>query len=167
MENSKKILVTGATGFVGKHLVQALISKGHIVYALSRQRPSAFLEENGVKIITGDITDPISLPSDIKTIYHCAGVINKPKEMEKVNVLGTQNIVEIAIKNNCKLIYLSSAGIVGETKEMILDEHTACHPQNDYEISKYKAEQIVLAGIKRGLKAHILRPVTIFGVKES
>lgn len=166
MKNSKKILVTGATGFVGKHLVHALVSKGHTVYALSRQRPSAFLEGNGVKIIAGDITDPINLPPGVKTIYHCAGVINKPKEMERVNVLGTQNIVDLAIKNDCALIHLSSAGIVGKTKETVLNERTACHPQNDYEISKYKAEQIVLAGIKRGLKAHILRPVTIFGVKK-
>lgn len=163
MENSKKILVTGATGFVGKHLVHALISKGHTVYALSRQRSPAFTERDSVNIIAGDITDPIDLPSDIKTIYHCAGVIHEPKEMEKVNVLGTQNIVDLAIRNNCTLIHLSSAGVVGKTKETILDERTACYPQNDYEISKYKAEQIVIEGVKKGLKAHILRPTSIFG----
>lgn len=161
----KKILITGATGFLGKHLARALVSSGYTVYALSRQKPSALEEDTDIKIIVGDITDPINLPRDIKTIYHCAGVINKPEEMEKVNVLGTQNIVEIALKNNYKLIYLSSAGIIGSAKEIILDENTACHPKNDYEISKYKAEQIVLAGVKKGLRAHILRPVTIFGIK--
>lgn len=166
MDNNQKILVTGATGFIGKSLVHALLSGGYTVYALTRQESSAFLGEN-VKVIASDITGPIDLPKDIKTIYHCAGVVNKPEEMEKVNVLGTQNIVNIALQNNCKLIYLSSAGIIGDTKKTLLDENTECCPQNDYEISKYKAEQIVLAGIKRGLKAHILRPVTVFGVKKN
>ena len=164
---NKKILVTGATGFVGQHLVDSLVKKGEIVYMLTRKKISIFSNNSNVHVIVGDITDPISLPPNIDTIYHCAGIIHEPKEMEKVNVLGTQNIVDLAIKNDCALVHLSSAGIVGETKEMILDEHTACHPQNDYEISKYKAEQIVLAGIKKGLKAHILRPVTIFGVKDN
>ena len=163
----RKVFITGATGYVGQHLVDSLIKKGEIVYVLTRKKTYFFLNKKNLHIIIGDIIDPIYLPPNIDTIYHCAGVIHEPKEMEKVNVLGTQNIVEIALKNNCKLIYLSSAGIVGETKEKILDERTACLPQNDYEISKYKAEQMVLAGIKKGLKAHILRPVTIFGVKDN
>lgn len=163
----KKIFITGATGYIGQHLVDSLIKKGKEVYILTRKKTSFFLNNRNVHVIIGDITDPISLPPNIDSIYHCAGVIHKPQEMEKVNVLGTQNIVNLAIKNNCKLIYLSSAGIIGKTNTTILDENTICNPQNAYEISKYKAEQIVLAGIKRGLKAHILRPVTIFGVKDN
>ncbi|MDP2788591.1 MAG: NAD-dependent epimerase/dehydratase family protein [bacterium] len=160
---NKKILVTGATGYVGQNLVTSLIKKGYIVYALTRKESSIFSNNKNVNVITGDITDHIDLPSDIKTIYHCAGIIHESKEMEKVNVLGTQNIVDLAIKNDCALIHLSSAGVVGKTEEIILDERTSCHPQNAYEISKYKAEQIVIEGIKKGLRAHILRPTSIFG----
>jgi len=164
---NKKILITGATGYVGKHLTESFIKKEYEIYILSRKESAGFLNQKNIKVIIGDIASPIMLPEGIDTIYHCAGVINEPKEMEKVNVLGTQNIVEAAIKNNCKLIHLSSAGIAGATKETTIDENTVCHPNNAYEKSKYKAEQIVLDGVKKGLKAHILRPTSIFGMGQN
>ena len=162
-----KIFITGATGYVGRNLVNSLIKKGYGVYILIRKESSIFSNNKNVNIIIGDITEPIILPEGIDTIYHCAGVIRDPLEMEKVNVLGTKNIVEFALKNKCKLIYLSSAGIIGKVKENILNEKSICNPQNTYEISKYKAEQIVIEGIKKGLKAHILRPTTILGVGQN
>jgi nucleoside-diphosphate-sugar epimerase len=162
----KKVLVTGATGYVGQHLVPSLLKENYTVYVLTREKDSIFMDNKQVTTIVGDITDPIDLPDGIETIYHCAGVIRELAAMEKVNVQGTQNIVNVAIGNNCTLIYLSSAGIVGETKEKILDERTSCNPQNAYEISKYRAEQVVLDGINKGLKTHILRPSTIFGAKK-
>lgn len=164
---TKKILVTGATGYIGQNLVNYLVKNGTCVYVLIRKETSLWKNNDNVKIIIGDITDTIVLPVSIDTIYHCAGVINQIDEMERVNVQGTQNIVNIALKNNCKLIYLSSAGIIGNTKEKILDENTPCYPHNLYELSKYKAEQIVIRSISDGLNAQILRPSTIFGFKES
>jgi len=145
----KKVCVTGATGYVGQYLVNSLVEKGHQVYVLTRKESPIFSNNNNINVIIGDITDPINLPPDIDTIYHCAGVIWETEQMEKVNVLGTKNIVEIAIRNDCQLIHLSSAGVI--------------NPHNAYEWSKYKGEKIVLEGIKIGLKAHILRPTTIFG----
>lgn len=168
IKNSKKKFITGATGYVGRNFVDSLVKNGHIVYVLTRKESSFFSNNKNINVIVGDITDKISLPPDIGTIYHCAGVIYQPKEMEKVNVLGTQNIIDIALKNKCKLIHLSSAGVAGKTKEFIIDENTICNPQNAYELSKYEAEQIVTdAVIKKGLQAQILRPTTIFGVKEN
>ncbi len=164
---NKKILITGATGYVGKHLVNSLVEKGYEIHILTRKESSIFLNNKNITVIVGDITDPLTLPKNIGTIYHCAGIINEPKEMEKVNVLGTQNIVEIALENNCKLIHLSSAGIIGKTNATILDENTICNPQNAYERSKYKAEQIILEAIKNGLNAQILRPTTIFGIGQN
>lgn len=164
---SKKIFVTGATGYVGRNLVDSLIKKGYQIYVLTRKESSIFSNQNNINVILGDITDPIPLPPGISTIYHCAGVIDQVSEMGRVNVQGTQNIVDIAIKNNCKFIYLSSAGIIGNTNEKILDENTKCHPHNAYELSKYRAEQIVVQAIARGLNAQILRPTTIFGYKEN
>ena len=146
----KKKIVTGATGYVGQHLVNSLIKNGYQVYVLTRQAFSIFSNNKNINVIIGDITDPIDLPPDIDTIYHCAGVIWETEQMEKVNVQGTKNIVEIALQNNCQLIHLSSAG--------------AINPHNAYEWSKYRGEKIVLDGIKIGLKAHILRPTTIFGL---
>lgn len=160
---NKKVLVTGATGYVGQHLVPFLVSKGYLVYILSRKHSSVFSDTKEVISIVGDITNPITFPNDIDTIYHCAGVIDDPSEMNRVNVLGTEHIVEFALKNNCRLIYLSSAGVIGHSLDMILTEQTPCHPHNAYEISKYKAEQIIEQAINHGLQAQILRPTTIFG----
>ncbi|MCX6755654.1 MAG: NAD-dependent epimerase/dehydratase family protein [Candidatus Nomurabacteria bacterium] len=167
MENTKKVFITGATGFVGQNLVNSLIKKEYEIYVLTRNGSSIFSNNKNVNIIIGDITDDISIPEDIDTIYHCAGVVSSKYEMERINILGTENIVKIALKNKCKLIYLSSAGVIGKTKKDILDETTVCNPENDYEISKYKAEQIVLKGIQNGLKAQILRPTTIFGIGQN
>ena len=167
MENStekKHVLVTGATGYVGRHLVDFLLQKKYEVYVLTRNKQSVFSGQNLVHTIIGDITDDFALPNGIQTIYHCAGVIYQKDEMDKVNIQGTKNIVALAIKNNCTLIYLSSAGITGKTNETIITENTPCHPQNAYEISKYTAENSVLEAIKHnGLRAQILRPTTIFG----
>ncbi len=143
----KNIFVTGATGYVGRNLVKTLTLRGH-----------------NISTLHGDITDPISLPRNINLIYHCAGVIKEKEKMEKVNVLGTKNIVETALASDCPLIHLSSAGVIGDTDKLVLDEDTVCNPRNDYEISKYKAEMIVKDSIKRGLRAHILRPSVIFGL---
>jgi dihydroflavonol-4-reductase len=162
----RKVLVTGATGYVGKSLVNYLIKNSYMVYVLTRKESSIFTNKNSVTVIIGDITDPIALPEGVNTIYHCAGVITDTNEMERVNVQGTQNIVNIALQNKCKLIHLSSAGVIGKTKIKTLTEETECHPHNLYELSKYKAEQIVLRGVTNGLKAQILRPTTIFGFKE-
>lgn len=167
MENIKKVFITGATGFVGQNLVNSLIKKEYDVYVLTRNKSSIFSNNKNVNIIIGDITDDISIPEDIDTIYHCAGVVSTSAEIERVNILGTENMVKIALKNKCKLIHLSSAGVIGKTKENILDENTICNPENEYEISKYKAEQIVLKGIQNGLKAQILRPTTIFGIGQN
>jgi len=145
----KKVFVTGATGYVGQHLVNFLIKNGYQVYILTRKESTVFYNNKNINIIIGDITDPINLPPDIDTIYHCAGVIWETEQMEKVNVLGTKNIVETARRNDCQLIHLSSAGVI--------------NPHNAYEWSKYRGEKIVLDGKKTGLKAHILRPTIIFG----
>ena len=145
----KKKFITGATGYVGQRLVNSLAEKGHQVYVLTRKESPVFFNNKNINIIIGDITDPINLPLDIDTIYHCAGVIWETEQMEKGNVLGTKNIVDVAIRNDCQLIHLSSAGVI--------------NPHNAYEWSKYRGEKIVLDGIKLGLKAHILRPTTIFG----
>lgn len=165
-KHPNKKFVTGATGFVGQNLVNSLTQKGYEVYILTRKESSVFSNNKNMKVIIGDINDPIILPKDVDTIYHCAGVIDELKDIERVNVLGTKNITEIALQNKCKLIHLSSAGVIGKTKEIILNENTICNPQNSYEISKYKAEQIILEAVKKGLNAYILRPTTIFGIKK-
>lgn len=162
-QKSKEVLITGATGYVGRHLTAAVAKSGYGAYILTQAPTPLFQDIPSVVSIIGDISDVFEIPESVETIYHCAGVIYNEKEMERVNVEGTKNIISLARKNNCKLIYLSSAGIVGKTNKRIIDEETPCHPHNPYEVSKYKAEVLVQTAIEEGLDAQILRPTTIFG----
>lgn len=159
-----KVYVTGATGYVGRYLVDSLVKDGLTVYALSRRKSGETFFDPKVQVITGDITDQIDIPDGVGTVYHCAGVIFENDQMERVNVTGTQRIVEAALNRKCRLIHLSSAGVVGDTKEKFIDESVECNPRNVYETTKYKAENIVKNAISHGLKAHILRPTIIFGL---
>lgn len=169
--DKKNILVTGATGFVGKCLVNSLLEKGLTVFALSRANQP--LDNQPVKIIKGDITENIDLPEDISTIYHCAGLwsdsnaLSDREHMEKVNIGGTKTMVETALKAKCRLIHLGTAAVVGDVNQDVIDENIVCHPNSLYEKSKLDAENLVRAGIEKGLKAQILRPSFIFGMGRS
>ena len=158
------VLVTGATGFIGKYVVTYLLDEGLKIFAFIPQgEDHAFLSDKAIEIVEGDITFPLQVPAEVSAIYHCAGVIKREEEMERVNVRGTENVVEAAIAYNCRLIHLSSAGVVGSTKEWVIKEETRCNPDNLYEKTKFRAEEIVMRGVGRGLKAQILRPTIVFG----
>ncbi len=160
----RAVLVTGATGFIGRYVVSHLLGAGLRVFALIPEgEDHPFYTEGAVEVIRGDITEPLQIPAEVGAIYHCAGVIKRDGEMERVNVQGTQNIVEAAIAHYCRLIHLSSAGVVGDTKEKIIDEKTPCNPDSLYEKTKFMAEKVIREAIARGLKAQILRPTIVFG----
>jgi nucleoside-diphosphate-sugar epimerase len=160
------IIVTGPSGFIGKHLIESLLQDHPLVYAFSRKAIPEGLIGGKVKTILGDITETIKLPPDVRTIYHCAGVLYREDQMVKVNVDGTKNIAEAALKQGCRLIHLSSAGVVGKYKTRVIDENSECNPQNLYERTKYEAEKVIREFVERGLDARILRPTIVFGVKD-
>ena len=165
----RQVFLTGATGFVGGHLMANLLKDNVSVVAMIRQKEPDILKHktsnyNGkLQFFRSDIRNKINLPVGITSIYHCAGVISQEEKMQEVNVEGTHRVVEAALERRCRLIHLSSAGVVGKSKNRLIDENTICKPRNIYETSKYEAEKIVLDGIAKGLQAQILRPPIIFG----
>jgi len=165
----RQIFLTGATGFVGRHLLANLLNDSVSVVAMTRQKEPDILKYKTanyggkLQFFKGDIRNKINLPDHITTIYHCAGVILQEEKMQEVNVEGTRRVVNAALERGCRLIHLSSAGVVGKSKNRLIDENTICKPRNVYESSKYEAEKIVLDGIAKGLQAQILRPSIIFG----
>ena len=171
----RQIFLTGATGFVGRHLLTNLLKDNVSVVAMTRQKEPDILKHktgnyNGrLQFYRGDIRNKINLPTGITSVYHCAGAIFQKEKMQEVNVEGTHRVVKAALERGCRLIHLSSAGVVGKSKNHSIDENTICKPRNVYESSKYEAEKIVLDGIAKGLQAQILRPSIIFGAgrKES
>lgn len=161
-----KILVTGATGFIGKNLVKELIRKKHEVICLARKSSDKknidFLKNLGCKIYYGDITKKETLRKIDKSfdvVYHLAGLIGKANLNEKdyysVNFEGTKNMLEIC--NKQKFIFLSTAGILGPV--IFGNEKTSINPANLYEKTKAEADKLVL----RYHNHIILRPGFIYG----
>lgn len=173
----KKVLVTGANGFLGAWLTQRLVSDGHEVYALVRKNSDlSELKDCSCKFIYGDVTDLTSLLTafaGIDTVFHLAGVIAYKKSdralMERVNVQGTANVLEALEKTQVQnLVYLSSVvAIGGGFSPTPLNERSpyTIHNLNlGYFETKHNAEKLVQkACIEKGLRAVILNPSTIYG----
>lgn len=173
-----KVIVTGANGFLGSWLTKALVQDGHEVFALVRPKSDVSeLAGTGCKYVYGDVTDAVSLLEafkDMDAVFHLAGVIAYKKsqraQMERVNVEGTRNVVEVCRERHIKrLVYLSSVVAVGAgfTREEILNENSTyniAHLNLGYFETKHEAEMIVKKACDRNeIDAVILNPSTIYG----
>jgi len=182
------ILVTGATGLVGSHLLVQLLQENEEVKALYRSEKQiekvknvfAFHHQSilfdKVNWVKGDITDIPSLEiafENITHVYHCAALIsfdpNDEEELRKVNIEGTANVVNCCIDFGIKkLCHVSSIATLGNPKEheTTITEETEWNPEelhSDYAITKYGAEMEVFRGQQEGLKTVIVNPGVIFG----
>lgn len=173
------ILITGGTGFLGSYIVKHLIEKGYAVRAIRRSQklPLQLCTEisNKVEWLDGDILDMFALQKafdGVDTVIHAAGIVSFSKwnrtEMYEVNIKGTANMVNMALKNGIKkFIHVSSISAVAmtangehvdEEKEWVENKLTT-----HYALSKFKGEQEVWRGIHKGLDAVILNPSMILG----
>ena len=165
--SDKKTIVTGATGFIGRHLVSRLLSSDVDLTIIARDKERA-LEgmPESVNIIEADLTrDLVDIPPGADIFFHCAGEIKDHNKFYSVNVKATQKLLDECIhKGVKKFIYLSSVGVIGAEKAGYYDELAPCFPRNSYEKSKLEAEKIVLQYSKnRGLDISILRPSIVYG----
>lgn len=186
------ILVTGATGLVGAHLIFKLTSSGKKVRAIKRHSSDVSITKrifnyysleaeklfNQIEWIEADITDVGSIyeaMADIEYVYHCAALVSFfPSDKEKLikmNVEGTANVVNVALERNVKkLCYVSSIAALGKAEtEKPIDETIEWKDSANnsaYAISKYRAENEVLRGIAEGLSAVIVNPSVIIGPGE-
>ena len=182
------ILVTGATGLVGSHLLVQLLQENEEVKALFRSekqiekvknvfafhnQTSLFDKINWVK---GDINDIPSLEiafEKVTHVYHCAALISfdpsDEDELRKINIEGTANVVNCCIDFGIKkLCHVSSIAALGNPKEheTTITEETEWNPEelhSDYAITKYGAEMEVFRGHQEGLEVVIVNPGVIFG----
>ncbi|HAN18862.1 MAG: hypothetical protein A2X13_07815 [Bacteroidetes bacterium GWC2_33_15] len=183
------ILVTGATGLVGSHLLYQLVSKGEKVRAIIRDKnkienvrkvfsyysqvPDQLIEK--VDWYSGDVLDILALEKafeGIHTVYHCAAIISfnngSKKQLIQTNIQGTENVVTLCVENKiAKLCYVSSVAAVGSSENgEPITEDDMWIPSNDhslYSISKFKSEMEVWRGIEEGLNAVIVNPSVILG----
>ncbi|WP_373527335.1 NAD-dependent epimerase/dehydratase family protein [Nostoc sp.] len=173
-----KVLVTGANGFTGSHLVQALQKQDNIVVGLVRKSSNLERLSNcNIQLVYGDITDRDALRAamtGVDTVFHTAayvelGIVNEA-EMERVNVEGTKAVLEVAqAVGVSKLVYCSTIGIFGDTKGQVINE-TFQRTQSDfssaYDRTKYQAQQLVDQFAKDGLFVVSILPSGIFGADD-
>lgn len=148
------ILVTGASGFVGGHVVRALAAAGERVRALVRDTPgAAMLDGVDCELVRGDVTDAESLQSAVEgcsTVVHLVSIlVGKPAEFERVMTQGTASLLEVAGQAGvARFVHMSALGTSAATKDTV-----------PYYSAKWKMEEAVRAS---GLSHAILRPSFVF-----
>jgi len=168
-------LVTGATGFIGSHLVEALVQRGTRVRCLVRDKTHlGWVKDLPVEFVVGNCLEKNSLKQavdDIDQVFHLAGATTAVKEKTyfEVNALGTDNLVQACIENNTRLIkfiHLSSQAAAGPCLNGAKKKETdACEPVSPYGKSKLLGEQLALAH-SRELPLLILRPCAVYGPRD-
>lgn len=169
----KAILVTGATGFIGQHLVHALLELGASVIVLSRRQLSEGAQK--YKTIVGDLTCPITLEGicdGMDIVFHLGGYAHAVDQLDgkgeeinwQVTVEGTRALIEQSLKAGvARFLFFSSVKAMGEGSEACLDEATECQAVSSYGKAKREAEKIVLEAARHGLPATVLRLPMVYG----
>jgi nucleoside-diphosphate-sugar epimerase len=171
-----KVLVTGATGFLGSHIAEQLTREGHTVRALVRKSSKRdFLERlPNVEFAYGSVEDADKVAEavdGVDAIIHSAGLVKarSPEEFHRTNVDGTRNLIEAAKKRAPKLqrfVFVSSLAAVGPSHDgKPVDGASAGRPVTHYGRSKLEAEAVVLAA-KSELPVVVLRPAAIYGPRD-
>lgn len=168
-----KTLVTGASGFVGNHLVRTLVEQGRDVRCLVRKTSDTrYLKDLSVELFYGEIVAKetlVGIAKDVDIVYHLAGEVytKRCKNFYIANFNGTKNLIEACLLNHIKkFIYLSSIAAVGpnQSQSILLNEGSQCRPIDSYGKSKLKSEKLLLQTYEKyGFPVVIIRAPTVYG----
>ncbi|HEY2600042.1 MAG TPA: aminotransferase class III-fold pyridoxal phosphate-dependent enzyme, partial [Thermoleophilaceae bacterium] len=166
-------LVTGATGFIGGHLAQRLVDEGYQVRCLARSTSdTSLLDGLDVEIAVGDLTSGRSLARAVdgcRYVFHCGALVSDwatPKEIERINVGGTRDLLEGAVAASAeRFIHFSTTDVYGYPGGEGIDEtYASAAFRNWYAQTKRAAEdEVRRAEQANSLEAVILRPATVYG----
>lgn len=183
----EKVLVTGAGGFIGSHLVEELVKQGNSVRAFIKYNSRNYwgnlelLEKeirDSVEVISGDITDPFYVEKAVKgvdAVFHLAALIaipysyHAPENFVRVNVNGTLNILQACLRHDVKrLIHTSTSEVYGTALYVPIDEKHPLQAQSPYSATKISADKIVESFyLTYSLPIVIIRPFNTFGPRQS
>ena len=181
----QRVLVTGADGFIGSHLVEQLVAEGYQVRALAQYNSFnnwGWLENiaclNRVEVVTGDIRDPFfckTLCSDIDLLFHLAALIaipysyKAPNSYVETNVTGTLNICQAALECGVqRVIHTSTSEVYGTANYVPIDEQHPLQPQSPYSASKISADAMAKSYHHAfELPLTIARPFNTYGPRQS
>ncbi len=185
--SGKRILVTGAGGFVGSHLVERLVTLGTKVKAFVRYNSRnawgllELLPEdklNEIEIILGDLRDSDAIcdaAKDVGIIFHLGSLIAipysyvHPREVIETNVMGTLNILMAAKKNGIeKVIHTSTSEVYGTAQYVPIDEKHPLQGQSPYSASKIGADMVAESFYRSfGVPVATIRPFNAYGPRQS
>lgn len=166
-----RLLVTGASGFIGGHLTQKLVEEGYRVSAFVRETSDVrLLKELGVEIRYGDLMRPETLyeaSRNMDCVFHLAAYYTfhgKKQLYEKLIVEATRILAESCIKNGVsRFIYTSTTEVIGPVSGGPGDENTPPNPTYEYGKAKERGEKVIKELGEKGLKYTILRPTGVYG----
>lgn len=167
-----RVLVTGATGFIGGRLVERLVMDlGADVQVLIRNYATASrVARFGLRMFQGDVTQPDSVYKamvDCDIVFHCVyGNTGNPGQQRSVTVDGTRNVLEAALKHRVKrIVHISTVSVYGPTKDGDLDESAPRRTSGEvYADSKIAAEKLAFAYFKRrALPVSVIQPTIVYG----
>jgi len=178
-----KMLITGGAGFIGSHLCEKYVREGHSVFCLDNfmsgnlMNVRHLLDSRNFKLIKGDIRDFGLLEKimrDVEVVFHLAAQIHvdrshiEPKLTYEVNVMGTQNILEVArLYDAKKIIHASTSEVYGSAQYFPIDENHPLSAPHPYGASKIAADRMCYAYIQTyGMNISIVRLFNIFGPRQ-
>jgi nucleoside-diphosphate-sugar epimerase len=174
---NERILITGATGFIGRHLVYALLEHGYtdLHFLVRRTSDLSLFQGYKVSFVYGDVSDPVSLGrinDRFDIVYHCAGYVSNSDciRLWRYNVRGTENVCRMALRLGVqRFIYISSVAVVSGHAAVPLTEDLPMRPTRstyNYSRAKIAAEEIALEFRAKGLPMVIVRPPMVYGEGE-
>ena len=175
-----KYIVTGGAGFIGSNIVKKLVSRGDHVTVIDNLNTGK--EENLVSVKNKIIFLKNSIlnldllekqTQGIDGVFHQAALasvqdsFSKPEEYHNVNVIGTENILKLAKKNNFKVVYASSSSVYGNPEKIPIKESDNKNPINPYAETKLEKEKLAKKYSEMGVKVIGLRYFNVFGKGQS
>ncbi|MFN0071955.1 MAG: SDR family oxidoreductase [Chloroflexota bacterium] len=170
-------LVTGASGFIGQHVVRKLAMRGDRVRLLARPGSKlGALSDLNLEIVQGDVIQPDTLPAafdGVDRLFHMAGLVtfvqSEIPRLQTVNVEGTRNILGAALRAGVqRVVYTSSVSAVGYSKrpQVVTESSPWVDFGISYARSKREAEEVALQYFRQGLPVVIVNPTTAMGAND-
>jgi UDP-glucose 4-epimerase len=173
MSELEKVFITGATGFLGSHLVDCLTKRGATISVLVRDHPER-ITRDGLCVVKGDLRYPFII-SDASTVFHLAAIshvgraLENPRQTFETNTAGTLTVLEAIRQSSSveKLVFVSSAHVYGTPLYIPIDEGHPVRAQEPYAASKLAAEAFVSAySSAYGIPIAIARLFNTYGPRQ-